>query len=226
MLSVSAQCFVLIPNTQNSRVLHPGKVLSVAGNLTGAAVVQFEEDPGLAPDAEVVLCAEWKGKFHQQGARVKSIAPPTVATAGTASAANEAPASAANDKLTIEFQRSGEPVNCESRGIYRVSVATQEVRITVGKQLNCLLTDVSAEGISAIVNQPLKVGSTVEINISVESIFAQGVVRVQSEKQLAGGKLRYGFHAPEKKSQLRRSLESISNLMQRRQLRRMSGVAA
>jgi len=65
----------------------------------------------------------------------------------------------------------------------------------------------------------------VEIEFSVEGATLYGSLKVQTAQELSPTKTRYGLLAPEPKSTLRRSLERLSNMMQRYQLKRMSGAA-
>jgi hypothetical protein len=245
MLSPNGPCFVSVPNAKNQRILHAAKVIELVGR--EGAVVRLEEELAFEPGADVTVYAELRGKFHQQPAKVTGLRTPATGTANTENTkpgnakpaaktpanSKNAPQPAADDNTpaatlngpAVELVLVGQPVNCEARGTYRVGVASQDIRLAAGKQVNCLLTDISAEGLSVITPQPLQVGTSIDVNLSVDGIYAFGPVRVQTEKKLPSGQLRYGLYAPEKKSQLRKSLETLSALLQRRQLRRMSRAA-
>lgn len=203
MLAINTPCHIAIPNPENRRVLVPGKVLELPA---GRCVAAFEQPVTLPPGTETFLYAEWRGKFHQQAARVAAVR-------------TEGPTP------VLELERIGEPVNCESRGCYRVSVVSQELTVELGRIGPCLLADVSAEGVSIITPRRLQIGASVQMDLLEENVRATGSLRVQSEKELPGGKMRYGLHAPESRSMLRRSLEALSVLMQRRQLKRLAGAA-
>ena len=130
------------------------------------------------------------------------------------------------DARTITVRASGQPVDCDARGSYRVCVASQNIGMVVGKQPNCTLADVSPEGMAVITNAPLHVGGETEIDLSIEGIYARGVLAVVSERKLDGGKFRYGLRAGgDKKSPMRRSLEAVSNLLHRRQVQRLARAA-
>jgi hypothetical protein len=66
----------------------------------------------------------------------------------------------------------------------------------------------------------------VDIDLSIESIYARGTLHVVAEKKLEGGKFRYGLRAgAEKKSGIRKSLEALTNLLHRRQIQRLARAA-
>lgn len=202
MLSRNLSCFVSVPNPENRRVLVPGKVLELNGQ---AVAVEFDEALALAPGAEVLLFAEFRQKFHQQGA--------TVVTLREGSA-----------KPTVEFNLVGEPVNCEGRETYRVSAVAYTIPVTVGKSIG-QLADVSVDGLAVISPTPLQVGQTVQVKFVFDVFHFEGTLRVQTEKKLPSGKVRYGLFAAERKGPARRSLEAISAQLQRLQLRRLSRAA-
>jgi hypothetical protein len=203
MLTAGSTCFLAISSPQEKRVLHPGLVQALKGN---HCVVAFEEPLAFQAGEEVTLAAEWRNKLHQQGAKVVGVR-------------------ASGPLPIVEFERVGEPVNCEGRSLYRVSVALQRIPCRVDEQHDCLLADVSAEGVAVITSRPLQVGALVALKLEIDDLRAEGTMRVQTEKQIRGGKLRYGLLAVETRSPLRKSLESISMMMQRRQLKRQSGAA-
>ncbi len=200
MLSINAACFVSIPNPQNKRVLIPGQVCRLDGS---HAFMTFETPLAIEDGSELTLYAEFRGKFYQQAARLIA----RVTSDGIA---------------TFEIDRLGEPVNCESRSIYRVSIASQGLFAIIDKQTNCLLTDISSEGLSVIAKKPLEVGRSVKVSFTLEGTTIDGELRVQTEKKLANGSLRYGLYATEKRSLVRKGLESLSIQLQRQQLRRLS----
>lgn len=202
MLTPNAPCFLAVPNPENTRTLIPGKVQQVNGQ--NCAVV-FDEKVGVPAGAEVTLYADLHGKFHQQAAKV---------TALLASVPNP----------ILQFTTVGEPVSAESRGAFRVGVVSQNITLTVGKK-QAILADISPDGMAIITDQPLTVGTSVDIDLKIESVFAKGSLRVQTEKKTPGGQLRYGLFAADRKGQMRKSLEALSALMQRRQLQRMARAA-
>jgi len=202
MLNANVPCFISVPNPENKRVLIPGKVLQVSGE---GISVQFEEPVNAAPGSEVTLFGELRGKFHQQPAKISAI------TSGGA-------------KPVLQVTTTGEPVSAESRGAFRVSVVSQDLSLTVNNQ-PAKLADLSADGIAILSGKPLAVGTSVEIDLQIESIFAKGSLRVQTEKKTPGGQLRYGLYAAERKGPMRKSLEALTSLMQRRQLQRLARAA-
>jgi hypothetical protein len=208
MLSNNTACFMSVPNPENKRMLVGGKTQPNAANVSGKNVftIRFTEPVNMKAGADVTILADMRGKFHQQAGSLMRI-------------------EESGDQPLLLVQMTGEPVNCEARNCYRVSVAAQNINMTIDKQPNCTLADISSEGLAAITSQPLTVGTSVDVDLSVEGIYARGALRVQTEKKLPNGKIRYGLLAPERKSPIRKSLEALSSLMQRRQLQRMARAA-
>ena len=208
MLSVGLSCLILLPNEQNKRLLIPGKVLELQGD---DAIVELEEPLGLEVGCETSAFAEWRGKFFQQGI---TIAPMIVAEGAAPASPN-----------IVRFTRVGEAVSAESRGSYRVSVATCELFAHVGDQTRCHVVDISPEGCAVICSQPLTVGQTVEVGFSFDGMTVGGEMKVQTVKELRNGKLRFGLFAHDKKSTSRKALQNLSIIMQRLQLKRLAGAA-
>lgn len=202
MLTANQPCFIAIPNPQNRRVLIPGNVTNLDGD--ASCQVAFEEPLTVAPGEEVSLFARWQNQFHQQSAKVRAVE----SRAG---------------KPLITFERVGRPVNSESRSCDRVNTGAHRIPMTVGPQTNCILADVSVDGISAIVAQPLMVGMMVDIELLVNSVLVRGQARVQSEKTLESGRLRYGLYVTDK--QLGKSVQTLAGLLQWQQLQRRRGAA-
>ena len=203
MLASGTSMLLLIPNQANKRVLHPGRVLESDGE---RAICQFEEMITPVEGADVIAFGLIKEKFFQQSVRVKTFHPTT-------------------DTPIIELTRMGEPVSAEQRQAYRVSVASCDVRAKVGKEPNCLVVDISAEGFGAITAAEHKLGSVVPILFSLEQHTINTSVRVQTARQRADGKFRYGFLVAEKLNPARKTLHAMSMVMQRRQLQRLAGAA-
>lgn len=202
MLTVNLPCFISLSNPDNVRKLLPAKTVELKGK---TCVIALDSHATLVPGEELALFAEWHGKFHQQFATIISV-------------------QSAEPATVVEVERMGEPVNSESRGIYRVGVVSQDIRCMIGKERDCLLADISVEGIAAVVTRPIVLGTMVQLALTVEGKQAVGAMRVLTEKRLYGDHLRYGMIAPDKNSPLRKALEAITTIMQRKQLRRLSGV--
>jgi hypothetical protein len=196
-------CFLLVATPSNKRLLKAGRLLQIgADNL----VIEFE-DLLLPPvDADVTLLAHVRGKFFQQAAKVVAHRPVAA-------------------KPTAEFKTIGEAISAEQRGSYRISVINAEIHARVGRLTQCPVADVSPEGLSVICGQQLEIGGSVEVEFMAEGIIISGTFRVQSVKPLSPSQNRYGLFAPDKQSDTRRSLEKLSGIMQRYQLKRLSGAA-
>ncbi|MBV8780974.1 MAG: PilZ domain-containing protein [Phycisphaerae bacterium] len=194
---------LLLPSNSNRRVLHPGLVLESDDK---RVVCQFEEPIAPVEGSDVIAFGLVKEKFFQQSVRVKSYLP-------------------SNGSPIIEFQRTGDPVSAEQRQTYRASVTIANIRAKVGNEPNCLIVDISGEGFGAIATAEYKLGSVVQVLFSVEDQTVNTAVRVQTARQRADGKYRYGFLVAEKNNPARKALNLISLMMQRRQLKRLSGAA-
>lgn len=201
MLSLIQPVFLAIPNPQNQRILHEGKVLELDGR---RVVIEFA-DLATPPQGEVLLFADVRGKFHQQGATVTVVR-------------QTAP-------LQIEFHTVGDPVSAESRGSHRTSVIAMNIPVRIDKIAGCLLADVSPEGVGVICPKSLTIGTTVHVSLQCQGIAIDCPLRVQTVKILPSGKLRFGLYLAEKRSPARVQLQNLAGLMQRLQLKRLSGAA-
>lgn len=201
MLSLTNPAFISIPNPQNQRVLHEAVVLE----LDGRRVVLEIAGLSAAPEGEVTLFAEVRGKFFQQGA--------TVTVVRQAS------------PLQIEFHTVGDPVSAEQRGSHRTSVIAMEIPVGIDKIAGCVLADVSPEGVGVICPKSLTVGTTVHVSLMCQGIHIDTPLRVQTVKILPSGKLRFGLFLADKRSPARAQLQKLAGLMQRLQLKRLSGAA-
>lgn len=216
MLTLNDPCFVAVAQKPEQRVLIAGSVRLLRPLPPGApsiaspaAVVALDLPVNVKPGGELTVFAEVRGKLHQQRATVVSV------TAGGDHHAAQ----------TLEIQPQTVPELCDYRAAHRVSVATLNLSVRVGQQANCKLLDISADGLGVVAPNPLPVGQQVEIDLSAQGIYARGSLKVQTETKLADGGYRYGLHAPEKKSPIRRSLDALANLFQRRQVQRMARAA-
>lgn len=204
MLKNNAPCFIaLAPGNDDRRTLVAATVRDVNGDQITLATADSVE---LKAGGEVVVFAEHDGKFQKQSAKVTRVD--------------------SSGGRSISATLTGRPAACDTRGSYRVNVASQNLPIVVGKQPNCVVADVSPEGLGVITPAPLTVGDTVDVDLSVESIYARGTLQVVSERKVEGGKFRYGLRAPgDKKSGIRKSLDAVTNLLHRRQIQRLARAA-
>ena len=203
MLSKSSPVYLSIPNAQNKRVLHEGRVVDLDGP---RVVIEFDEALTPSEGTEVMLFAEVRGKFFQQGAKVTQERQDTPRT-------------------TIEFHTMGDPVSAEQRGSYRTSVVSWKIPVKVDRIAGCTLADISPEGVGVITPKQLTIGTTVEISFDFDGHAISGKFRVQSVKILPSGTLRFGLHVPERRDPMRVRLQQLASHAQRVQLRRLSGAA-
>jgi hypothetical protein len=203
VLSKATPVYLSVPNTQNKRVLHEGRVVDLDGR---RVLIEFDEAMSPAAGAEVMLFAEVRGKFFQQGATVTQERQDTPRT-------------------TIELHLVGDPVSAEQRGSYRTSVVSWKIPVRVDRLVNCTLADISPEGVGIITPKPLTIGTTVDIAFDFDGHAISGKFRVQSVKITPSGALRFGLHVPERRDPIRVQLQQLASHAQRVQLRRISGAA-
>jgi len=202
MLGLGSSCFLQVVTPSGQKILKVGKVVQRDAQ---RIEVHFEELVRPHLEQSVLLFAEQNRRFYQQLAVVcglrLDLTPPGYA-----------------------FELQGEPISAEQRGSYRVSTVTAHLIGRLGKG-KCALADVSPEGIGTISTQQLKIGQRIEVELDADGTTVYGLLSVQTVKQLSPTKFRYGLYAPEPKSVMRRSLERLTNTMQRYQLKRISGAA-
>lgn len=203
MFKLATPAFLAVPNADNKRVLVEGATVRVAD---GTCAIAFEAVAGLVTGTEVTLFAEVRGKFFQQGATV-------------------AGESYDGGKTTVTFTLIGEAVSAEQRGSFRTGCVMLGVPVGVDHLAGCTLADVSPEGVAVISPKPLTVGQTVSVTLEAEGFRLIERMKVQGQKVLPSGKLRFGLLLPGKTSPGRRTLEKLSGHLQRLQLKRLSGAA-
>jgi hypothetical protein len=203
MLNAGNSMFLFVPNANNERILHPGKVIeSDRQNF----VVEFEKIVPLTSGSDVNAYGEIRGKFHQQGAIVGEIR-------------QQEPSS------VVAFTRVGEPVSAENRQMYRVCVVNSGIRVRIANQDHCNVVDISPSGFAAVADGEFRMGWLVEINLKHEGKTVAAMARVQTIKERPDGKFRYGFLVPQNNVTARKMLEQVSHSIQRLQLRRFAGAA-
>jgi hypothetical protein len=97
-------------------------------------------------------------------------------------------------KTSIRFGTSGHAVSAEDRDCYRVPTAFKELTATVGPEGSCKLLDVSGTGFAVIASEHYRIGELVEVELRYRSEAFSGRACLQSMKQLAEGRIRYGFY--------------------------------
>jgi hypothetical protein len=203
MLAIDTEMFLLIPDASNTRTLHPGKVIESDAQ---GFVSEFEEPIAPPVGTDVNAYGKIRGKFFQQGAVV-------VAVRQT------------EPHPVIAFTRVGEPVSAENRQTFRVCLALTGIHARIDSEKNCPVVDMSAAGFGAIAAKVYELGTLVPISLEYDGNSISTLARVQTVKERAGGKFRYGFLVSDKKSEPRKVLEQISASIQRQQLRRLAGAA-
>jgi len=203
MLHNDQNMFLLLPGDSEKRVLQPGKVIESSAPSFSIA---FDEPIELPVGLDTLAFCEVRGKFFQQGASLVE-----VREGGPAS--------------IYVFNRVGDPVSAEQRQTFRVSVAAAQIYAQLGKQKQCLVVDISPEGLAVIADAGLTLGSMQKISTSYEQNTILADARIQTIKILPSGKARYGLLIPSSDAVARKTLLKTSMDFQRRQLKRLAGAA-
>jgi hypothetical protein len=204
MFTLQLPCLLGQADANGRRVLVPGTTTQPAPTLK----VRFGEPVPLNVGDAVSLFGELRGKFHQQEATVSAVE------------------TGADGAVTHVFSLVGQPVNVESRQAYRVSTAGAGIQVRVDRQRDGLLADVSPEGMAVIVRQPVKVGGRTRVMLALDELSLEADLRVQTERKLPDGRMRYGLLLPDTRSPARSALEKVTGRLQRAQLARLRRGAA
>ena len=197
-------CFVQVPDESSQRILHSAVVQGFANNTYTA---ELQEDAALLETGQdIFVYYESSGKFARQPARI-------VVIVNTPSG------------RTFTFQFTGDAVSGETRQCYRVSTIMATVTATLGDEENCQVVDVSPTGFAVIAAEQYKTTDIVEATIRFEGETFSGRGRIESARELNAGRIRYGLHCVDGKSNdetLGKGLQQISAAVQRQHLRRLS----
>jgi hypothetical protein len=211
MISAQSTVFLLVPNEANERVLHPGTVLRVQGS--DLLVIGFAQSVAPSVGSDVNLFFDQQGKFFQQSGTI------VAANESLDQTASPLPAEAPSTAQSIGFRCVGSPVSAENRGSYRVSVTALEMTARIEKERDCLVVDVSPEGLGIITRQNYRLGTAVKLLLEYEGEHLEGLVRVQTTRLLPDGQCRCGLRVASTESAMRKTLQKLTALVQRRQLR-------
>ena len=207
MLTTGQTMFLLIPSATNQRVLHEGKVIESSATNFVAKFTSLPLPPVVGADFNA-FC-ELRGKFYQQGTRVTEVR-------SVGDSASVLP-------TVVVFDRVGQPISAESRGVYRVSTVTAGIIAQLGDERNCPVVDLSGEGFAIVARGTYNLGSIVPVVLAYETSIIPCQARVQTMRKRPDGKLRYGFLAPQNERETRKKLQQLSIAIQRVQLQRLAG---
>lgn len=251
MFKTGSTIFLNIPSeSASSPTLHRASVVEFSSG--GITIAMDESDLPVSAGQDAFLFFERRQTFMQQAVSIQAV----FQVDDSADQSMEASAAGSNisgdaadglladtknaslkttvklktsTRLLIGLQVNGEPVSAESRSTYRVVTSiVGGVTVTLDEKIECAVLDVSATGFSVICKAPLRRGQVVRANMRHEANSFQGTAIVQSVKELAGGKIRFGLHcAGDEKSNgsLHRGLQKTSAAIQRQQLRNSSSAA-
>lgn len=200
MLNANGLCFVSNSSDSDQPILYPGKVTDADSFF---AELRFDTAAPLPKTGNVIVFADWRGKFYRQNCKIVST-------------------KSAGGRVIINTERVSEPVPVETTVDVRINVEALNITLSIGKQINCPLFDLGEEGLTVIAQSPLKKGEKVDVNFTVDSIYGVGYAIVDSEIKLPNGKTGYSLTFGDKKNPLRKSSEALANVVQRRQLRTLA----
>jgi hypothetical protein len=204
MFTVDMPVHIMIADGKGSSELYPGTVTK-AGEAIEAMFDLMSDSPPHDMISDVVLFFELRGKFFQQ----------KTTFGGFVSGTPGGP-------VTGTFYPIGVPESAEKRSIFRVCVATTEMKATVERERNCQVVDISPEGFAVIARGTYKPGTLVNVELPVGDDRIAGQGRIQTARVLGPARTRYGFFIPPSRQDMRKALQRLSVEAQRSQLKRMS----
>jgi hypothetical protein len=205
MLTSETKMFFSIPSESRKLILHPATVREATES--GHTAELEESNVPFEAGQDLFVYYERRRKFTKQAARIDAVMQ--------------------NDPtLVVGFQLTGEPVSAESREWFRVSTVMSGLAADFGPETGCPLLDVSSVGFAVEATQTYKIGDVVTATLRFQDKQFSGKARVQSIRELDGGRFRYGIHSIEDKASggdLRKGQQHISAAVEREQLRRLAG---
>ncbi len=172
--------------------------------------IRFVAEPfAFEVDQEVLMYFNGAREFMQQVGRVVEVV--------------EADAEAEEEGPVFVLEPVGDPISAESRQFYRVSTISSSLKAIVGEEQDLQVQDLSSTGFAVVAGHEYSIGDTVEVSISHENDHCHGIASVQSVREFAPGRIRYGLRAIEEDphtGEFLQVLQRISLAVQREQLKR------
>ncbi len=205
MFSPGFEMFLSFPSEKGQRVLHPAKVTAV----TDAVITAAFEEPGvkLQPGDDAMVFFERQGTFMQQPGRIELVA-------------------CDQPQPAIAFRLEGQAASAESRQCYRVGTVLTDFNVELNKERDCKVVDVSVDGCAVLSAKSYSTGQAVTMQFVHEGKSYSGQARVQSVREMAPGRFRYGLlcvRDPRNPADLSKGLRQVTMTMQRLQARRLRG---
>lgn len=203
MITPETRVFIQFPEEQHPQVLHPAYVESVEGSKVVA--VAEESFLPLEVGLEIDVFFEVRRRFQRIHARTTS--------------------TLSGPQPRFALETVGTPVSAESRKCYRVSEPLIELTCTFHGRVYCTLEDVSVKGFAVVTTDTLSIGDTVEaVLFDMRDRPSSGPVVIRSVRSVPEG-YRYGVEVCEpayRGARLQRVVSSLSQAVQRQELRRLS----
>ena len=205
MIEPGMKMYLNFPNESKKLLLHP--CMTKEAGERGYTAELEESDLAVEAGQDVFVYYELNRKLVKQAARIEAVM-------------KNAPS------LIIGFQLTGEIVSAECREWFRVSTALNDLTADFGSESNCRLLDVSSVGFAVEATERYEIGNTLPATLHFQGKHFTGQARVQSIRELHGGRFRYGVHSLTDKSSggdLCKGQQQISSAVEREQLRRLAG---
>jgi hypothetical protein len=205
MLASETKIFLHLPGESTKTILHPATVKEPGEH--GHTAELEESDVALEAGLDIFVYYEIERNFVKQAARIDAV----LQTEPT---------------LVVGFEVTGEIVSAENREWYRVSTGLANLTMDFGNENGCPLLDVSSVGFAVETTERHEIGQLVPATLRHEGRPYHGKARIQSIRELSGGRYRYGVHSIQDKASggdLRKGQQLISASVEREQLRRLAG---
>lgn len=182
--------------------------------------IQFVVDPfAFEAEQEVLMYFNGKSEFMQQVGRIKEIC----------QAEEDEEEDDVMDGPTFVIEPVGDPISAESRQTYRVSTLSANLSATVDGVEEIAVQDLSSTGFAVLAAAEYQLGQTIDVEIEHGDQQCHGIASVQSIREFAPGRIRYGLRAIDSDphtGQFLQVLQKISLSVQREQLQRSGGASS
>lgn len=124
------------------------------------------------------------------------------------------------NETLVTIKCDSEPQPTENRENFRAVTAGRDLVANIGREGDCEVVNVSAQGLAVIMSNPPEVGRSQEISIQVQGKLARGRGVLRNAKFLSSQRYRCGFEVQDK--ELADALNRLCMAIQREQLRRLA----
>jgi hypothetical protein len=205
VIKLEQEVFVQTSMASKQRRLHPAKAIEI--NENEVTIVSSDPDFRVETDQTIRVFHQARD-FMQQTANVISM-------------------TEEDGVKTVAIVLTSKPASAESREFHRVSTVFAELTASVGEEDACPLVDVSTMGFALISKEAFQIGDILSTELRFEHEVYPGKTCVQSVRDLGAGRIRYGLLPLADDvggTQMFAGMQRMTIALERRQLRRLSGV--